>query len=197
MSEKDAALQRAVSAKDRVIASARKLFVEKGFHGTAVADLAEEAQVSVGTIYRLFSGKSEVIRAIVSADAEEMLEELQSVIDQVRAGEMSAEAAITRLVQGWVSVRIDALDHEMVAEAHRNAEIGDLITSVCSQLRDRFRLLIRLIVPEQNEVETEGAAELLLACQFGMGNSPFTRPSLAPAETAVIVTTLLLRAIRA
>jgi TetR/AcrR family transcriptional regulator, repressor for uid operon len=186
-------LQHKASAKERIVASAKQLFAEQGFHRTAMADLADYAQVSVGTIYRSFASKSDIIRAIIQADTEETLGRLQQDIDQVRDGSVTGAVAIERMIFEWVSKRTDALSHEIVAEGHRNPELAEMLSSVCGQYRDLFRTLAELLGPKLGEAEIEGVAELLLACLFGMGNREFTHPRLDEAQTATIVTKLILQ----
>lgn len=189
-------MQQNSSARERIVASAKRLFAERGFHRMSVADLADDAKVSVGAIYRSFASKSEIIRAIVQSDTENTLGQLQTDIDQVREGTIAGPAAIERMIHEWISKRSDALNHEIVAEAHRNPEVGEVLTTVCSQFRELFRLLARNVQPELDAQEIEGVAELLLACLFGMGNREFTRPHLDERDTATVVAKLVLRAMK-
>lgn len=194
---KDAALQQRMPVRDRVVASAKRLFSERGFHRTAMADLAQDAEVSVGAIYRSFASKSEVIHAIIQADTEETLGELRSCIEQVRNGSVSGHATVEQMVLQWVSKQTDPLNHEIVAEAHRNPEVAQMVSSTCGQFRDLLRDLATLLKPELTEAEIEGIAELLLACLFGMGNREFTAPRLGKIQTAAAVTRILLQGVRA
>lgn len=186
-------MQQKVPARERIVAAARQLFSERGFHRSAMADLAEHAQVSVGTIYRSFASKSEIVRAIVEADTQDTLERLRSNIDKVREGEIAGAEAIEQLICDWVSNRHDALGHEIVAEAHRNPEIAAVISEISGEFRDLFRVLGRILRPELAEAEIEGFSEILLACLFGMGNRDFTQPHLCEQDTAAVVTRLILR----
>jgi TetR/AcrR family transcriptional repressor of uid operon len=189
------ALQHKLSARDRIVAAGRRLFGERGFHQTSMADLAEAAQVSVGTIYRSFPGKSEIIRAIIAADTQETLGQIQSDIEQVGQGQAGRRAAVEGMILRWVSKRSDALSYEIVAECHRNPQLAELIACVCSAFRAQFRILAKLLQPDASHVQIEGAAELFLACLFGMGSHEFTDPSLDDAETAAAVTSLILKAL--
>ena len=158
-----------------------------------MADLAEGAQVSVGGIYRCFASKSEIIRAIVQDDTEQTLGQLRGAIEQVRGGSIDGAAAIEAMVFQWLSARRDALNHEIVAEGHRNPEVAETISTVCGQFREQFRILVKLVQPDLDSTEVEGGAELLLACLFGMGNREFTGPLLDAGSTAAIVTRLFLQ----
>lgn len=161
-----------------------------------MADLAENAQVSVGGIYRSFANKSEIVRAIVQDDTEQTFAQLQKDIEQVRDGTIAGAVAIERMIFEWLSARRDALNHEVVAEGYRNPEVAEVLTLVCGQFREQFRALAKLVQPDLDDIEVEGAAELLLACLFGMGNRKFTQPRLDEAQTAAIVTRLLLQGLR-
>src|SRR3546814_4344628 len=53
------------SPRERIVNAARRLFGSKGFYATTTAELAVEAAVSIVQIYRLFTGKDDIILAIV------------------------------------------------------------------------------------------------------------------------------------
>ncbi len=189
-------MQQKPSTRGRIIDAARLLFSERGFHRTAMADLAEHAKVSVGTIYRSFDSKSAIVRAIVEADTLDTLERLRSNIDKVRDGEITGATAIEQLITEWGCTEHDALGHEIVAEAHRNPEIAEIICEISGQFRESFRVLARIIGPKMDEAEVEGVSEILLACLFGMGNRDFTQPHLCEQATAAVVAKLILRSVQ-
>lgn len=47
-----------------ILAAALELFVERGFHGTAVPEVADRAGVGAGTIYRYFASKEALVNAL-------------------------------------------------------------------------------------------------------------------------------------
>jgi len=49
---------------DAILEAALELFVERGFHGTAVPEIAERAKVGAGTIYRYFESKEALVNAL-------------------------------------------------------------------------------------------------------------------------------------
>ncbi len=60
-------LPRATTASDKrdvILTAALELFVERGFHGTAVPLVAERAGVGAGTIYRYFESKEALVNAL-------------------------------------------------------------------------------------------------------------------------------------
>jgi AcrR family transcriptional regulator len=56
-----------------ILAAARGVYLERGFAGTTMEDVAAAAHVSKRTLYRLFDGKTALFAAMVDAHAETML----------------------------------------------------------------------------------------------------------------------------
>ncbi len=52
------------SKRDLILKAALELFAEQGFHGAPTSLLAQKAGVGVGTIYRYFKDKDELIREL-------------------------------------------------------------------------------------------------------------------------------------
>ncbi|TGK06870.1 TetR/AcrR family transcriptional regulator [Leptospira semungkisensis] len=50
--------------KERILSSALKLFTEKGFEGTPIPDLAKDAGIGAGTIYRYYKNKEELVNEL-------------------------------------------------------------------------------------------------------------------------------------
>src|SRR6267142_991133 len=61
------------AARDRLYATAMRLITKRGYEATTLRDIAKEADVSVGLLYRYFPSKQAVIIALydeLSADYE-------------------------------------------------------------------------------------------------------------------------------
>jgi AcrR family transcriptional regulator len=50
--------------RDAILDAALALFAERGFHGTAVPEIARVARVGAGTIYRYFESKEDLVNAL-------------------------------------------------------------------------------------------------------------------------------------
>jgi AcrR family transcriptional regulator len=50
--------------RDAILDAALELFAERGFHGTAVPEVADRAGVGAGTIYRYFASKEAMVNAL-------------------------------------------------------------------------------------------------------------------------------------
>lgn len=58
--------------KNRILKATLKLITTRGFHGTPVSMMAEEAGVGIGTIYRYFNDKETIINELYGIIQEEL-----------------------------------------------------------------------------------------------------------------------------
>jgi AcrR family transcriptional regulator len=56
--------ERPADKRDAILTAAVELFVERGYHGTAVPAIAERAGVAAGTIYHHFDSKEQLVNAV-------------------------------------------------------------------------------------------------------------------------------------
>ena len=77
-------MQIAVPTLDQKIADilvrVRSAFIEKGFDGASMQDLARAAGMSVGNFYRYFPSKSAIVEQLIAYDLDEMQAEFAQVI---------------------------------------------------------------------------------------------------------------------
>ncbi len=58
-----------------ILKAARDMFFRRGFDETTIEEIAEEAEVAVGTVYNYFDSKSALILAITADDTSTVLDE--------------------------------------------------------------------------------------------------------------------------
>lgn len=58
--------ERATDTRQRIVAATRDLFAARGFAGTTMASIAEEAGVSQPTVYAVFGSKGAIMRALLT-----------------------------------------------------------------------------------------------------------------------------------
>jgi AcrR family transcriptional regulator len=113
----EAATERALSVAQRVVDAARELLLETGGPSFTVPELAKRARTSLATLYSYFSGKDEVLLAVIegaarssrtSADPElELLTDpvarLQRVVQRpiLRTGEVGGHASLIFFREAW------------------------------------------------------------------------------------------------
>jgi AcrR family transcriptional regulator len=68
--------ERTLATRGRLIATARRLFAEKGFAATSTEEILSEADVSRGALYHHFSSKTDLFRAAFEAVEDELTAKL-------------------------------------------------------------------------------------------------------------------------
>lgn len=61
--------RRKTARRGEILEAATKVFAEKGYDGTRMSDIAEQAGITKGTIYLYFTNKEDVFRAITTEEA--------------------------------------------------------------------------------------------------------------------------------
>lgn len=90
---RDAAKRAKADAYRRLIAdAAQKVFAEHGFEAAKIQDIAQEAGLSLGTLYTVFPGKAEIYSAIQREHGQAVLLEISSAVARVH-GELEAALA--------------------------------------------------------------------------------------------------------
>ena len=74
----------AAATRQRILQAARRLFSERGYQATAITSIAQEAGVSVDTLYAAVGRKPQILRA---------------VIDELLGGEQASQRDYVRAVR--------------------------------------------------------------------------------------------------
>jgi AcrR family transcriptional regulator len=167
----DPAPTRASARREQVVAAARKLFIENGFHATGMAQIAKSSGIAVGQIYRDFSSKEEIVAAMVDADCGRLMmyEKLESAID---AGDIPA-------VRAWLREFIEPSDDpndaplfaEILAEAARSDRIREIFRQNHDELRQHMDAALELIGPGDAVAERRAViADVISTLSIGIMN---------------------------
>jgi AcrR family transcriptional regulator len=71
--------ERTEATRGRLIATARRLFAEKGFAATSTEEILQEAEVSRGALYHHFSTKTDLFQATFEAVEDELTAKILAV----------------------------------------------------------------------------------------------------------------------
>ncbi|MCJ2028227.1 TetR/AcrR family transcriptional regulator [Methylobacterium sp. J-043] len=111
--------------REHILDAAEACFVRNGFHRTTMQDLAREAVMSPGNIYRYFDSKEAVVLGLAERDRERgavLVEAMERAGDR-RAALMGVLARFfLDLSRGAAILRLDVW-----AESSRNAAIGAMV----------------------------------------------------------------------
>jgi AcrR family transcriptional regulator len=81
-----------------LIAAALELFVDKGYAGTRLEDVAARAGVSKGTLYLYFENKEDLLKAVVQ---ESVVARISETAEELAHFEGSSAELVSYLIHGW------------------------------------------------------------------------------------------------
>jgi len=88
------------STEEKIKASARKMFHQKGFAGTRTRDIAEESGINLALLNYYFRSKEKLFQLIMSESLDEFFSSLHSVFnDPVTSFEEKIEAVVKNYVE--------------------------------------------------------------------------------------------------
>lgn len=178
-----------------ILAAAHRRFAQHGFHLTTMQEIAEEAGLSVGALYRYFTGKEELIEALAAWGREQKsgaLEALASGGGADALGRMVAEVlALLARPGAEAAVRLDvrlwgeALGQPALARVVAGG-LEALLEPVATYVR-RERRAGRL----REDVDPDGVARAVVSLIAGLELQRAFDPDLDPARYAETVRLLL------
>ncbi|MGL9772997.1 MAG: TetR/AcrR family transcriptional regulator [Sodalis sp. (in: enterobacteria)] len=123
-----------INRAEQTLSATEKCVMQKGFHNTTVQEIASMAAISTGLIYRYFTGKSEIIAALVSNVVERLQQKIQA--DNILEDDSPRLTLFARDKvndDAWDSI---ALMLAISAESSRNGHIQHIISHAHLTLQD-------------------------------------------------------------
>lgn len=156
--------------RQQILDGARTCFVQKGFHASSIAMIAEEAGVSVANIYQYFETKDDLIVALVEAEVENDLA-IVRLIGEAPSLRDGLNAAMVRLVGMAKMHTVVQLRLEVLAESFRNQAVATVVQQ--SEERTIAQLAKILRTAQANgeiraELKAPQCAALILALSDGL-----------------------------
>lgn len=109
-----------------ILAAARDCFITKGFHRTTMRDIAAQAQISLGGIYRYFPGKNEIILKFIEISNQETDEAL-TYIRQASDFISALQQILDLLLQDFTDRKSIIIHLEILSEALKNEDVRHIL----------------------------------------------------------------------
>ena len=152
--------------REQLLATAARLFAERGFHGVSLHDIGTACGVTGPAIYRHFAGKDAMLAQMLVEISERLLAEAHA-----RAAAHSDATEVLRALIGW---HIEfALEHPsliVVQErewANLQPEAREAVRSLQLAYIDRWVDAVRALRPDLDRAATRATVQAV----FGMLNS--------------------------
>ena len=138
-------------AEERILDAAKKVFLERGFEGASVDEIADVARAGKPTIYARFPGKKALFAAVMARKQREVTGSYESIAPRGATIEERLASIATAILQRILVAETVGLVRATVAEARR---FPDLASSVHRMGRERgteavAQLLGELVEPDK------------------------------------------------
>ena len=159
---------RAEAQRARLLDAARKCFSDRGFHGASIAAIADTAGVSQGLIYRYFTNKAAIIRAITDEQRARRGNDLNAI-----HGFAELVDRLMDKLQDWREGRAGddsfdpALFLEIAAESNRDPDVAAMVAMHEQEIWTDFAAIVRRDAEARGQAlddETLRARTLVLRC---------------------------------
>jgi len=165
--------------RDQIVSAARNCVVRHGFHAASMGQIATEAHMSVGQIYRYFPSKEAIVHAIVERIVARRLEWMVDREKQVDFAAQFAHRSHLEPCGEEHSERVLLL--EITAEATRNPAVAEIVRAADRRLRGQAVELVRGDYPELSEEEAAARVEFVTVLSEGSAFRSVTEQIASPA----------------
>ncbi len=165
--------------QDEIIIAARHCFRQHGFHAASMAQLATEAQLSVGQIYRYFTSKDAIIQEIVKRIIDSRVQEMLTTSSNIHLAEILA----------WRQVQDEddeALMLEVAAEAARNPKVAKMMNDADERMFSHACQKVARLHPEFSAERIRASVEILAVMVEGTSYRRLTPQKASPERLYIL-----------
>jgi Transcriptional regulator len=165
------------SRKRALVEAASLLFKQNGYESAKIGEIAERAEVSVGTFYNYFPSKADLLFAIVSMEVEEVLHQGEAVLEWQHD---TAHEAICRLASIYYDHSLVYLTKEMwrtamaLAIQHPETPFSHRYRMLDSELAQQVTKLVEVLKSQEllrPEIDPKAFGEVLFFSLNGLFTS--------------------------
>ena len=125
--------------RQEILKVALKLFSEKGFHNVSMHEIAEKSEFAVGTLYKFFSNKEDLYRALMLEASNVFHSSLMAAL----ATSGSELEKIRACVEAKIKVFMDNLDYVRLYMAETQGVSFNVKTSLDPEIMDRYEKFLK------------------------------------------------------
>jgi AcrR family transcriptional regulator len=136
------------AVEERILDAAKKVFLERGFEGASIDEIADVARAGKPTIYARFSGKEALFAAVMARQVRENIDSFESVAPTGVTLEERLVSIATAILHKVLAPETIGLCRASIAEAPR---FPDLAASVHHMARERASEAVAQLLGELSE----------------------------------------------
>ena len=185
----------------QILAGARAAFLDLGFEGASVDEIARRARVSKGTLYNYFPDKRALFRAVIERECQEQAERTFSIEESQKPVQEALRGIARKYVEFLISPFAMGLFRIAVAESPRFPHLGRVFWDSGPDLGTRRLAQFLAVAKDRGELDIDdlelAAHQFTELCKarvfyktlFGVGDppSPVVRERYADAAADTFV----------
>lgn len=172
--------------RDTIIDAAEKLFIDKGYHGTRVSEVARLADVSIGSIYVHFENKEGLYAALMERALDIEARYFGAIFDDESIPDLEkiislGEAYLQFFRDHPAYFRMLMIPHEDVPEATADTAIGRRVVARGNRQRERLAEVIAACIEQgilRDDIDPDRAAYFWWAAWNGVISLTLRRDQL-------------------
>jgi AcrR family transcriptional regulator len=152
---------RSAATRERILATAEKLFAERGYHGVSIRDVTGAAEVDVALVNYHFGSKQGLLEAVFLRRAADLNDERLALLDAVLAQSGRRAPRLEAIIDAFTRPLLDRSTRgsagwksyfALIAEINNSPEFGGvLMTRFFDPVVQRFIEAIRRALPGCDE----------------------------------------------
>ena len=155
---------RSQRTQEALLESAAVLFAEKGIEATSVADVAERAGCSVGSVYHHFRDKQTLLYAVFDRMSEELRATTRAAVDPARWSGATIADVLRGYLEFAIEVGRDRPGFEQAGQeaAHHDPALREHLAELTSELHDGLTTLLLARREEIGHPDPERATRFVI-----------------------------------
>ena len=157
-------------SKEKILAAAEKLFAEKGFEGTSVRELAQEAEVNIAMVSYYFGSKENLFEALIEQRTTSTRLKLEEVSEQMRATPVEK---LDVIIEYYIDlIFANCKFHLMLHRELALKEQKDFHDHILDMIRKNWKVMQKMLVDGQqrNVFKPDVDTEMVIITIFGVIN---------------------------
>ncbi len=145
--------KRSIEMKNKILDSALQLFCEKGYHNTTTNEIAQRAQVSIGSLYSYFKDKDTIFYEILEKYHKKFDSAKNNIIFNRDFFKSDLKAWLRSLIESLIKVHEDSkeLNRELNVLSYYNPKVSEILEQ---QRNKTFETTIGYFMELRDEFQT-------------------------------------------
>jgi AcrR family transcriptional regulator len=151
----------------RILEAAAKFFLEVGYDSARIEDIADSANIAVGTFYNYYKNKGDILLAMVSMEVEEVLAAGREIVEDPP---LSVELALNTLIHRYFDLSLVYFNKEMwrtamaISIQRPETPFSQRYTELDKRISKQISTLIRCLQMRgavRPEIDVEAVGEMI------------------------------------